>query len=347
MKEDQKNTSYYNNEIDIVELMNSLWKMKKTIISFTLIFAILTGLFSVFVISPIYETKLNIVISMPEKYSTKYGEYTLPITTNYQYIDLINSNDVLISTIKDMGYDTGNVSLEKLKKRIVIEEYDTKLSEVQNSFEVTVSADNPNESLKLAQSLFSNYSEFVDVMTKERAVSYFYNYFKVQVKYLESQLDSNKKILQKNQELLATTPQTITNGDVNFEIQTQLTSDSDYVIPIDTVNPNYIKIENDIVENKQSINGIEETIRINNQNLNELTLEKESLDEYYKIERDEKLDSGVISVVETSIYLPSPPVAPTKKASPSYSINIIIGAVVGGVIGVMVALIKQYWVKEV
>jgi len=91
MNENQQNVQYNENEIDLKELFMALWKQKILIISFALIAAILAGIFSMFILSPVYDTKLNIVISMPEKYTTKYGEYKLPITTNDQYINLITS----------------------------------------------------------------------------------------------------------------------------------------------------------------------------------------------------------------------------------------------------------------
>jgi len=332
--------------IDLREVFVALWKRKKMIVITTLIAIITAGLISMFIISPVYDTKLNIVINMPEEYNTKYGQYTLPITTNEQYINLIDSNDVIISTIKKMEYDSNEVTLENLKKRISIEKY-TAITEIeQNSFEVTVSADSPDESLKLAQSLYDSYIEFLDVMTKERAINYFTNDFSVGIKNLENQLNSTTEILKKNEELLADTPQIIADGKANIEIKAELNDNSDYVVPIDSVNPNYIKIENDIVNNKQFIIGIENSIRMNSQYIDELAVEKQAISKYYETERAGKLESSVTGVVETSIYLPSPPVEPTQKTSPSNALNIVIGAVIGGIIGIMVALTKEYWFKE-
>ena len=50
-----------------------------------------------------------------------------------------------------------------------------------NTFEVVVYADNPVESLNLAKTLYSNYLDFMDAMTKERAVNYFINLFNVEL----------------------------------------------------------------------------------------------------------------------------------------------------------------------
>lgn len=346
MSEKQNNAHYYEDEIDLRELIKAIWKRKRMIISVTLILATIAALFSSFILSPVFDTKMNIIISMPETYNTKYGEYTLPITSNDQYISLITSNEVLVNTIKDMGYNSKEVNVENLLERISISNYEVKPGSIQNSFYVTVSADNPEESLKLAETLYDNYIEFVDVMSKERAVSYYYDHFNTQLKALGSSLDSAKEILKKNEELLSQTPRLIGSADANLEIQTQLTSTSNYVVPVDTVNPNYIKIENDIVESKQTINNIEDGIRMNKQYIEELKTEKQAIDKYYQTGRIEKLESGIIGVAETSIYLPSPPVAPKDKTSPSIALYTITGAIVGGMIAVMIALFKQYWNKE-
>lgn len=344
MNENQNNVQYYEDEIDLKELIMALWKRKKMIIAFTLIAAILAGLFSMFVLPTVYETKLNIVISMPEVYHTRYGDYTLPITTNEQYIGLITSNDVLLNTIRDMGYE--EVNIEDLNKRITVEEFEAKANAVQNSFTVTVSADNPEESLKLAQTLFDSYIEFMDVMTKERAVNYYLDYFNVELKAKQNFLDIENGKLVKNEELLSKTQRIIDGAKSNIEVQSQLSDDSEYVIPVDIVNPIYIKIENGIAQSKLQINETESTMVKYQNYLDELNAEKQAINKYYETGREEKLVSNTTGIVESSVYLPSPPVAPTQKSSPRNAMNTVIGAVLGCMIGVIVALIKEYWLKE-
>lgn len=344
MDKNQNNGQFYKNEIDLRELIMALWKRKKMIICLTLAIALIASIFSMFAISPVYKTKLNIVISMPETYNTRYGEYKLPITTNQQYINLIKSNDVLIHTINDMKYNSNEVSLEGLRDRIFITENDAKTGNI-NSFEVTVASDNPEESLKLTQTLYSNYLDFLDAMTKERAVNYYINLFNVQLKSLGNTLENTKEILKRNEELLSQTSQFISGGQSNLEIQTQLTTSSNYVVPLYTINPNYIKIENDIIENKQSINNIESSIIKYNDYLDELDDEIVAINKYYRTGETEILESSVIGVVGTYVYLPSPPVAPTHKASPNNVLNTAIGVVLGGILGIMAALVQEYWIK--
>lgn len=344
MNDNQNNSQYYEDEIDLRELIMALWTRKKMIIGLTLIAALIAGFFSKFVLSPVYDTKLNIVMSMPEKYNTRYGEYILPITTNQQYINLIKSNDVLNNTIKDMGYNSVEVGFESLRDRVAVAVNDAKAGNV-NSFEVTVSADNPKESLQLAQTLYSNYLDFMDVMTKERAVKYYINLFEVELRTLENLLTSTQEILKTNEALLAQTSQFINGARANLEIEGQINSSMNYVVPIDTVNPNYIKIESDIIANRQSINTIENSIITNNKYLVELKKEITAINKYYRTGEAERLESSIAGLVETYVYLPSSPVAPTQKTSPSNAQNTAIGAVLGGILGIMVALFQEYWFK--
>ncbi len=345
MDANQLNGQHYEEEIDLRELVLILWKQKNIIISTTLIAAILTGLFSMFVLSPVYHTKLNIVINMPQVYNTRYGEYTLPITTNEQYINLITSNDVLINTIEGMGYNASEVSIDNLKGRISIGQSSAKAGTVQNSFEIIVSANNPQESLKLAQTLYDNYIEFLNVMTKERAIGYYYNNFSIELKKAQMLLKSNQELLKKNEELLAQIPQTINQKEAMREIQGVMSNTSNYVVLENIINPNYTRVENDIIVLKQAINTIQDSIRLYNEHLEEIDKEKQAIAKYYEAGKVGKLESSIIGVVKTSVYLPSPPVAPTQKSSPRNALNVAIGIVLGGMLGVMIVFIKE-WLKK-
>ena len=206
-----------------------------------------------------------------------------------------------------------------------------------------VSANSREESLKLAETLYGNYLDFIDVMTKVGAINHYNNYYILQNRILENQLDSVKEILKSNEVLLNETPKTLVNEGGNVEIQHELNELSEYVVPINTINPNYITIENDILRNKQSVNEIENQIRLNNIYLNELSDELKLVNNYYEGDKNEKMESNIFSTVTENIYLPSPPVSPEYKSSPSIALNTSIGLIVGLFIGVLTALVKEYW----
>lgn len=326
-------------EIDLRELFMVLWKQKIMIISIAVIVALLAGLFSMFILSPVYNTELKIDLNIPQKYITRYGEYELPISTNIQYTNLITSNEVIANTINDMGYDPKVVTLESLKKRITIPKGISTTDPTQNIFDITVSANNSKESLKLAQTLYNNYIKYVDVIINRRALSYYYSNFTSNIESNEVVLASTKEILKKNEELLAKTPQTID--------QSQLINTNDHLVIENLINPTYSKIEEDIVLNKQLIYSTESNIKVNKEYLKEIDTEKKALVKYYQTGRVDNTESSLISIADTSISLASVPVAPEHKTSPSNTSNAAVGFICGGMLACGVALIKGYWFKKV
>lgn len=345
MDENQKKAQMKEDEIDLRELFLALWSKKLMILCFTLIATILTGIISVFVLKPVYHSKLNIVINMPETYTTKYGDYTLPITTNEQYINLITSSDILAHTIADMGYDPAATSMESIRDRISIVMPDTKTNTEQNSFKVQVAADNPAEAQKLAKTLYDNYKEFVDVLTVEGAMDFYRNKYNIELESLNDSLITTKEILAKNEALLETTPQTINQREAMQELQDSENT-SDYIVLENVINPNYTKIENDIIENKQSINSLENSMRVYNEYLTEIDVKKNNISSYRESGNYDELKSEIVRIAKTNIYLPSDPIVPSRKTSPSNARNVVIGTVLGGMVGALVALINVYWFKS-
>ncbi|MHB8129761.1 MAG: Wzz/FepE/Etk N-terminal domain-containing protein [Mobilitalea sp.] len=332
-------------EIGFRDLVLALWRQKIIIISIIVITTIIAGIYSLFILSPTYHSKLNIVINMPETYKTKYGEYTLPITSNQQYINLITSNSILINTILDMGYDAEGITIEQLKSRISIDAFIPTIGTEQNNFGINVAAGSPTDALKLAETLYDNYIKFVKTMITQGTADEFFNKLNVELLSQKILLEANQEILMKNEDLLANTPEIINQKDAMQELQDSENT-SDYIILENIINPNYTLIENNIISIKQAIFGIENSISIINGQLEELGSMKKILDNYYVTGEFDSIESTLSSVTDTSIVLPSAPVAPNQKTGPSNTKNIIIGIILGGMIGVATALIKEFWFKK-
>jgi capsular polysaccharide biosynthesis protein len=277
---------------------------------------------------------------MPETYQTEYGEYTLPISSNYQYIKLITSNDILINTIKEMGY---NKDVEDIKKSIKIGTVNNTTDTNKNSFEITVTSDNPVEAQKLAKVLYDKYIQFLNVFIAKGITDYYYKQYTINLKTLDVSLKSTQEILNKNEELLKQTPQTINQK----EAMNAIPSDTnDYIVLENVINPNYTELESDIVDNKQSLNDIENSIRVYNEYLSELDAVKDKFTEYDKTGNFNTLQSDITNVAEPFINLSSDPLVPNHKTSPSNLKNAIIGVIIGGMIGVLVSLLKEFGLKK-
>ncbi len=339
MSSSQNRDDHMDNEIDLKDLLIIIWKRKYTIIGITMVFAILTGIISVFFISPVYETSANIVINMPETYHTRYGDYTLPLSTNDQYFQLLKSNDVLLDTIEDMELEQ-KITLHQLSNMISMKQADKDAT----SFTYVVSANTSEESFYLAKTLYDNYFEFVDTMLKEQAVNYFYNNFSVELLSSEKSLEKEQQLLKQNQELLAQITKEFKTA--NLDVIDYLGKDGNYILPEDTINPNYIKVEADAITNQQNINNLTSSIDITKQYLSQLEQEKENIQSYRENGKTEDNMIDMVNIVDSNIYMPSSLVAPTQKSSPRNMMNIAIGAVLGGMIGVFAVLFRAYWKNE-
>lgn len=327
----------YDDEIDLKELLLVLWRKKVIIISLALVGAILGGLLSIFVITPVYNTDLKIDLNMPETYTTKYGEYKLPVSTNAQYLKLIISSDVIINTMKTMGYVRGkDMSISDLRNKIALTDIDYRNAN-QNVFDVRVSAKSSEESLKLAKALYDNYIEYVDMATRDRAVNYFYDNFNATLKAKEILLESTKNILQDNEGVLKTTPETLNQGN--------LANRQNATVIEDIINPAYKKLQESIVDNKELIITTEDEIRVLKQSIAELEKERTIIEDYYKTGNISE-QSSIINIAKTNIYLLSSPVAPDNKTSPSNVLNALIGLFLGGILAVGIVLVREYWLKK-
>ena len=346
MSEVQTDPQKYEDEIDLRELFQVLWENKYRILAGTLLVALLTGLVSIFLLTPVYQTKLDLVISMPEQYHTRYGDYKLPISTNDQYISLLTNHTVLANTIRDMKYDPEKVRPEKLKKQIEIDNKDAAGSGKKNIFHITVSADSPQKSLKLARTLYANYIEFVDILTKEEAVTYYTNYFNTELQSLDLSLKDNQALLKENEKLLNGTSQTISQNDLMEAIQEGRKGSQDYIVVENIINDSYTKIQNDVVSNRQTIYSIENSIRSDQEKLKEIKKEKEKISKYHETDGKTPVESDFIRAVETGIHMPSEPVAPTQKTGPSNGRNVLIGMVTGFLLSAMAVFIRKFWMEK-
>lgn len=356
MNENQYNSHANDGEIDLRELILVLWKKKIAIICVTLIAAIIAGVISVFLIKPVYHSNLRIVINMPQVYNTKYGDYTLyhlydiyyiqgentkRINYNEQYINLITSSTVIQDTIEDMGYDAAT-GIESVRGRISIESV-SKLNSVQNTFNIKVASNDPADAKKLAQTLYDNYIEFLDMVVIEGAIDHYINEYNILLQSDEIALLSEKELLANNEELLASIPQFINQKEA-MKVYDSSNTDN-YIIIENILNPTYIKVESDIMLNKQNIHSIENSIRKHKEYLDELDELKSKLNSYRQTDDYSDVESHFVRISKVKAYLSSEPATSGYKTSPNNTRNVIIGAFFGGIIAVFVVLIREYWFK--
>lgn len=324
-------------EITLREIIVLLLKHKILIISLAVIIGLCAGIYSKLMITPIYTTKMNIVVNMPNNYHTRFGDYTLPISMNGDFLKLITNNDVLSNTITDIGDDASVVTTSDLNSRISIGTISTLTNPEQTVFEVTVAGESPEEAVELANALYENYLEYLNVMMKNNAIDYFSNDLQVKIKVAENQLDITRGVVEKNEELLSTIPQII---DVD-SITNNVTNTTDGLIILeDVINPTYTETEKIIIQAKQLIMDSEVKVEQYTKYIQELSVEKETLNTVGDSE------TSIPSITDNNIFQSSSVIPPTNPSNANTLMNVMIGIVLGGMIGVFLAFFRDYWKKE-
>lgn len=331
------NNQSHKDEIELRELIMVLWNRKVLIIVITVIFALLAGFFSKFFITPEYKTQFSMVVNIPAAYTNKYGEYTLPLTTNSEYVKLMKSDEVVKEAIKKLGYAEDQVSVASINSKIAIEN----TGEGQTVFPITISGQEPDETVELANALFESYVPFIDIMIKDAAINHYYNDFTVKYNTNLSKLESSKDLLARQERLLETTPITINQKDALEEID----NTRDFIILENIINPNYTHLEYNILEIKQDINSLESSNVEYKRFLEELGVSIEALEEHYGNGQNGEFETDVISTVEISKL--SDPIKPSSKSSPNIKRNVVIAGLLGFMISVFSAFFLAYWKKEI
>ncbi len=331
------NKKTYNDEIELRELIMILWNRKIMIIGITLIFALLAGLFTKFMVTPVYTTNFSVVARIPATYSTKYGDYELPITSNTEYLNLMKSSEVIKETIKDLGLDPNQVPVDSIRNRISF----VNANDNQSIYQINVSGSSPEEVVALADALYDNYIKYLDVLIKDRAINYYYNDFKVKYNQNEAKLESNEDLLARHEKLLETIPQTIDQKSAMEEIP----NTNDYIVLENIINPNYTHLEHNILEVKQNINVLENANKQYSIYLEELEAQKASLDNYYASDMEGEFEADLVDNMD--IFKLSDAIAPAGKSSPNTMRNVVIAGLLGGMIGVFAAFFIAYWKREI
>jgi uncharacterized protein involved in exopolysaccharide biosynthesis len=242
-----------------------------------------------------------------------------------------------------MGYNSDNVKTDKLKEKI---EIDTSAisyqSGEQNNYTVRISAKNATEAQKLAQTLYENYIEYLNVMIIENAANYYYNNLRIQLNSDLDALELAKKVLTQNETILLNIPKTIDQKGAMKEIE-DMANTSDFVVINDVVNPNYTEVEKNIIQNKQDVNTLQNSVDTNTIYIEKLQDLKDKVSEYYSTGKyiDEANDLG--NIINANVFIPSKPAVPSEKTSPSNTTNVIIGAFLGCVVVIGITLFREYW----
>ncbi|MDE4541399.1 Wzz/FepE/Etk N-terminal domain-containing protein [Thermoanaerobacterium sp. R66] len=299
-------------EISLRELLEIIWKWRKTMALITIVSVLIAGLLSFFVIKPTYEATTTLSVSditpqtgffgsnttvvLPNQNSSdgsmiqsdtadKDLSYLLSSILKYQdmtvntYKEEVTNPQVLLNTIKQLKLDPKRYTLDNFKNEIDVQTIDN-----TNLITITVKEKDPKLAAKIADAIAANFKSYI--------------------------VSRNNRQTDK---LIATIENLINLQNSKIEAATN---------ELNSINPaNKTEYE----QNQTKLNLLKNTRDIMMEKYNMLQLVKAS------------------NLGEQGIMVTSKAIVPDKPVSPKKSLNIAIAFILGLMVSVFVVFFAEYW----
>ena len=310
-----QNNDYYEDEIDLFELIHMLLKNKKPIALITLAITTLTVLASLFIIKPQYQLDLDYKLDIPAVINTPYGGYT-PIVKDYPSLELMTQDgkfyNYIIQNIEE--YTPKNKkdyqeTYEKLKQIIKLSpgKYESDM------FTLSIKNGDTKFIEKLGGVLAEGQNQYLNHYLKEDYLKYFANDLDGKITMAQFDMDFYTELLQAAKELSQTTPMNITG-----------TSE---------INPGWIKLQGEIMEYQKSIEEANAQIEIYSKKLENIKEEQTAIQEDKAVQEETRQLLIPYNIEEPTL----------EKVSPRLGLNTAIGLILGFMIAVFYVFTKEWW----
>ena len=105
------------NAIDLSQFINVFTKRKNMIIVITLVAAIISGIVSYFILSPVYESKATVIVGKKNNATEQYNDVMMYQNLTKTYASIATSKSVLQSSANKIG---NGMTYDKLTKLITV-----------------------------------------------------------------------------------------------------------------------------------------------------------------------------------------------------------------------------------
>ncbi len=162
METNKQGNDYYEDEIDLFELIHLILKNKKILAVLTIGVAVVSFALTAFIIKPQYQAELKFDLDMPGRVATEYGEYETGLTTNQDVANLIHADELY----KNIEEKTGYVDL----KSAVVNTQD--LNKPKELI-MKISGTDPEKLEELAKNLTGEYESYLDDKIQGEYLEYY------------------------------------------------------------------------------------------------------------------------------------------------------------------------------
>ncbi len=339
----------YKDKISIKKIVNSLVKDWRLIFSITIIVTMLGGGYIFVIADSIYESKIEGIISIPEKVGTKYGDYIFSSNNSMDYLSVIKSSKVLNETIERLDLE---MTAKSLEERIIIIN-----SENSSLFSFSITANTASEAKEILEVLVECFLEELKMIYKEKAIEYFTRVYFVEFEsYQENEIRLKEKLKNTENILMKTEPVVLLNklvlndsiyaAKLASERGINISDLSGELMLEEEINPHYEELQGEIINLEQQLNDLRLSKEQTKRYLYELNIEKQGMVLYKKNKDVSQMTEGLLEVMESNVLVNDNATFSENPIAPNKKLLMIISILLGSMTGVFVAFLKVYWKNE-
>ena len=230
------NREYYEDEIDLFELIHLLLKNKKLIALITAITTVAVFVVSAFIIKPVYQTELKFQLSVPSVVATEYGEYDAGLNNNQDVVNVLNEDEFYKVIEEDLGYNQIKSSIISSQditslRDLVIEIQDTDIAKIN----------------QLVEALPTAYEDYLDNKIQEDYLEYYKKFYEAEIVKNEKDIEIINELLINARKIAETEPK--------------------FLDGTNEINPNWIKTQGYVLDHVKTIEDRNTYIQISKKKL--------------------------------------------------------------------------------
>ena len=332
------------NEISLKELILILLNEKKLIAIITATFTILAIIVTL-MLPKVYEAQSQIVFSIPESSSSRFGTFAFPSQNIADYLPLLTSDEVKNEVASILEIESSGINPQ------------VEFNKDNKYIFVKTSASTPELAKQINDTLIETYINRIRVQYKLESINKFIIYYQNRINSITFQVDRTQSMLSEKQIFLM-------DLDPKYTLQKALFADpktaalyadkfnldfstlSNDVILEEYVSEKYLQIEAEVIDLRTTLINLSEELKFSEKLLSELNEENDQLESNFNTRNYNMILHDELDLLDGYIYQVSQAVLPENRISPKNSVNVMLGFIFGLTISVIYVFFKHYWKTE-
>ena len=328
------------NEISLKELILILLNEKKLIAIITATFTILAIIVTL-MLPKVYEAQSQIVFSIPESSSSRFGTFAFPSQNIADYLPLLTSDEVKNEVASILEIESSGINPQ------------VEFNKDNKYIFVKTSASTPELAKQINDTLIETYINRIRVQYKLESINKFIIYYQNRINSITFQVDRTQSMLSEKQIFLM-------DLDPKYTLQKALFADpktaalyadkfnldfstlSNDVILEEYVSEKYLQIEAEVIDLRTTLINLSEELKFSEKLLSELNEENDQLESNFNTRNYNMILHDELDLLDGYIYQVSQAVLPENRISPKNSVNVMLGFIFGLMISIIYVFLKHY-----